>query len=341
MCTDAHAHKGLLRFRRPKIPIRLMQMSESSACNNPEKDFTAFGSACVEMQMDANVAPGTLVLLTTKDPHFFHQPNVCRHKKWPHCATVPTVSSSPGGQANSDWRRWGIWFQWSPGLRSWNHLKSLEITWNHLKSLEITWNHLKSLEITWNHLKSLEITWNHLKSLEITWNHLKSLEITWISRDWDERIETLRFLYIFVIPKIVIHVVDRQAQLVENGGDLGLLAAGSKMSAATGFHCMTLWWTVFHQWLLKKYTDYLQRLRLDYTWCSASGATGRLLKDQCLESTSFDLGASPTSVQGLELQWLLFTSPSDSLQVVPPWGFWVNFITTSLFSLTIIYYNHS
>jgi len=60
-----------------------MQMSQSSACNNPEKDFTAFGSACVEMQMDANVAPGSLVLLTTKDPFFFfHQPNVCRHNKW-------------------------------------------------------------------------------------------------------------------------------------------------------------------------------------------------------------------------------------------------------------------
>jgi hypothetical protein len=34
----------------------------------------------------------------------------------------------------------------------------------------------------------------------------------------------------FCHPKIVIRLVDRQqAQLVENGGDLGLLAAGSKI----------------------------------------------------------------------------------------------------------------
>ena len=261
MCTDAHTSAccGLgVHFW-----IRLMQMSQSSACNNPEKDFTAFGSACVEMQMDANVAPGSLVLLTTKDKNTFSisqmSADTTNGYTWPHCAH--RKKSSPGGQANSDWRRWGIWFQWSPGLRSWNHLKSAVIGMRELK--------------------------------RCAWSY-------------------------FCHPKIVIRLVDRQqAQLVENGGDLGLLAAGSKIGC-NGCPYFSAW--LFdgpyftNDFCHTQITQIIQITQI--TQCSAAVLLEDF-QDQCLESTYFDLGLSVANVRGLELQWLLFTSPSDSLQVVP------------------------
>ena len=156
----------------------------------------------------------------------------------------------------------------------------------------------------------IENIWKH-EEIEITWNHLKSAVIGM------RELKRCAWSY-FCHPKIVICLVDRQqAQLVENGGDLGLLAAGSKIGC-NGCPYFSAW--LFdgpyftNDFCHTQITQIIQITQI--TQCSAAVLLEDF-QDQCLESTYFDLGLSVANVRGLELQWLLFTSPSDSLQVVP------------------------
>ena len=264
MRTDAHAHTSACCGLGVHFWIRLMQRSQSSACNNPAKDFTAFGSACVEMQMDANVAPGSLVLLTTKDPHFFHQPNVCRHNKWIQMAPLCPQS--------------------------------------HL------------------HLEDKLTPIGEDEAFDFNGAQASDLEITWISRDWDERIETLR-LVIFLSSKNCHPLSWSTAGTVSREwwwpGTTGRWLQ-NRLQRLPVFQCMTLWWTVFHQWLLP-YTDYTDYP--DYT-VQCCCATGKLSRPMPLRHPSTLGWASPTS-EVLSFSGYFLQVPVTACRLCPK-GFWVN-----------------